>query len=134
MRVIAAILLSVTLAHGQTLSQTGATEIDAIFQSAIQQGTIPGVVAIVASKDQILYHNAFGLQNVANQTAMQKSSIFRIASMTKPVTSAAIMLLAERGKAGKITSKLLPTSRAQAGEPLANLFPELKATDLRALY
>src|SRR5207249_3000103 len=70
----------------------------AIFQKAVQQGTVPGVVAIVASKDQILYYKAFGLQDVANKKPMQKESIFRIASMTKPVTSAAIMLLIEQGK------------------------------------
>jgi methyl acetate hydrolase len=56
------------------------------------------VVAILASKDKILYHNSFGLQNVAQNKPMQKDSIFRIASMTKPVTSAAVMLLVEQGK------------------------------------
>jgi CubicO group peptidase (beta-lactamase class C family) len=55
-------------------------------------------VAIVASKDRVLYHNAFGLQDVGKAKPMQKNSIFRIASMTKPVTSAATMLLIEEGK------------------------------------
>lgn len=98
MRILVAILLSAVLAQGQTIPQKGVTEIDAIFQRAIQQGTVPGVVAIVASKNQILYHNAFGLQDVANKKPMQKESIFRIASMTKPVTSASVMLLVEQGK------------------------------------
>src|SRR5437868_1886332 len=98
MKALALILLTAVLAHGQTLSQKGVAEIDAIFQRAVQQGTVPGVVAIVASKDQVLYHNVFGLQDVANKKPMQKESIFRIASMTKPVTSTAIMMLIEQGK------------------------------------
>jgi len=98
MKILVAILLSAVLAQGQTLPQKGVAEIDAVFQRAIQQGTVPGVVAIVASKNQILYHSAFGLQDVANKKPMQKESIFRIASMTKPLTSAAIMLLIEQGK------------------------------------
>ena len=98
MRVIAALLLSATLVHGQSLTPKGVSEIDAIFKRAVDQGTVPGVVAIVASKDQILYHNAFGMRDVANRKPMLKDSIFRIASMTKPVTSAAILLLQDQGK------------------------------------
>jgi methyl acetate hydrolase len=85
-------------AQAQTLSSKGAAEIDALLQRAVQQGSVPGVVAIVASKNQILYHHAFGMQDVRAQKAMQEDSIFRIASMTKPLTSAAIMLLQEQGK------------------------------------
>ena len=98
MKILASILLSAVMAQGQTLPQKGVAEIDAILQRAVQQGTVPGVVAIVAGKNQILYHSAFGLQDVAGKKPMQKESIFRIASMTKPVTSAAIMMLLEQGK------------------------------------
>lgn len=98
MRILAALLLSAVVAQGQSLPQKGVAEIDALFQRVIQQGTVPGVVAIVATRNQILYHNAFGLQDVGKNKPMQKESIFRIASMTKPVTSAAIMMLVEQGK------------------------------------
>src|SRR5262245_54714049 len=98
MKVLVALLLSAVLAQGQTLPQKGVTEIDAILQKAVQDGSVPGVVAIVASKNQILYHHAFGLQDVANKKPMREDSIFRIASMTKPLTSSAIMLLIEQGK------------------------------------
>jgi len=113
MRVLAALLLSVTIAQGQSLSPKGVTEIDALFQRAVSQGTVPGVVAIVATKDQILYHNAFGLRDVANRKPMQKDSIFRIASMTKPVTTAAIMLLQEQGK-------------LRVDDPVSKYLPEFK--------
>jgi CubicO group peptidase (beta-lactamase class C family) len=98
MRLIAILLLSAALAHGQTLPPAGVSQIDNLLQQAIQQGVAPGVVAIVVSGDSVLYHNAFGLQDVAGKKPMQKDSIFRIASMTKPVTSTAIMMLVEQGK------------------------------------
>jgi methyl acetate hydrolase len=123
MRILAALLLTATLAHGQTLPQNGVAEIDGIFANAVQQGMIPGVVAIVASKDKILYHNAFGMQDVANAKPMQKESIFRIASMTKPVTSAAVMVLVEQGKLklDDPVSKYLPAFAGR--EVVANFNP-----------
>src|SRR3989454_4373114 len=96
--VVLAFVLNVTLAQAQTLSQAGTTEINALLQLAVEQGTVPGVVAIVANKNQILYHAAFGLQDVGKRKEMAKDSIFRIASMTKPVTSVAVMMLQEQGK------------------------------------
>src|SRR5215475_2840845 len=76
------------------LPANGTAEIDAILQHAVQQGTVPGVVAIVANKDRILYQGAFGLMDVGKQRPISRDAIFRIASMTKPVTSAAVMMLA----------------------------------------
>ena len=96
--VLASLLLGGVVAQGQTLSSKGVEEIDALLQRAVQQGTVPGVVAIVASKDKILYQHAYGLRDVKGQKPMQENSIFRIASMTKPVTSAAILQLVEQGK------------------------------------
>ncbi len=81
-------------------SQTGTAEIDRMLQQAVESGDIPGVVAIVANKDHVLYHQAFGKMDVANDLAMGKDSIFNIASMTKPVTSVAVMMLHEEGKLG----------------------------------
>jgi len=110
-KIVALLLLTAAVARAQTLSQTGTTEIDRLFQGAIQQGTVPGVVAVVVSKDKILYQNAFGLQDVANRKPMQVNSIFRIASMTKPVTSASIMMLVEQGK-------------LQLNDPVSKFLPE----------
>jgi CubicO group peptidase (beta-lactamase class C family) len=96
--VLASLLFVGGIAHGQALSSKGAADIDALLQRAVQQGTVPGVVAIVASKDGILYHHAYGLRDVKGQKTMQEDSIFRIASMTKPITSAGILQLVEEGK------------------------------------
>ena len=83
-----------------TLSAGGAQAIDRMFQAAVDKGEIPGVVAAVTNKDQILYLKAFGRQDVANRVPMTKNTVFRIASMTKPVTSAGIMMLYERASCG----------------------------------
>jgi len=121
MRVIAILLLSVTLAHGQSLAPKGVTEIDALFRAAVQQGTVPGVVAIVASKNEVLYFNSFGQRDLAQMKPMGMDSIFRIASMTKPVTSAAIMMLQEQGK-------------LRLDDPVSKFLPEFKDREVIASF
>jgi methyl acetate hydrolase len=76
----------------------GIAEINQLLQSAVESGEIPGVVAIVANRDRILYHQSFGKMDLENDLDMRKESIFSIASMTKPVTSVAVMMLYEEGK------------------------------------
>ena len=80
------------------LDVSGAGAIDRMFQAAVDKGEIPGMVAAVANKNQVLYLKAFGKQDVANGLPMSKDAVFRIASMTKPVTSVGIMMLYEQGK------------------------------------
>ena len=80
------------------LDLSGATAIDRMFQAAVDKGEIPGVVAAVTNKDRILYLKAFGKQDVARGIPMSRDTMFRIASMTKPVTSLGIMMLYEQGK------------------------------------
>jgi methyl acetate hydrolase len=81
-----------------TLNAGGAAAIDRMFQAAVDKGEIPGVVAAVTNRDQIVYLKAFGKQDVARGIAMSTDTVFRIASMTKPVTSVGIMMLYEQGK------------------------------------
>jgi CubicO group peptidase (beta-lactamase class C family) len=76
-----------------TLSVRGAAAIDRMFQAAVDKGEIPGVVAAVVNKDQILYLKAFGKQDVSRGLPMSKDTVFRIASMTKPVTSVGIVFI-----------------------------------------
>ena len=66
-------------------------ELDSLLQEAVARHDLPHVVAVVANRDTTLYQGAVGVA---------PSDIFRIASMTKPVTSVAIMMLAERGLLG----------------------------------
>jgi methyl acetate hydrolase len=64
-------------------------KIDQVLKTAVETKKIPGAVAMVASGDEIVYDRAFD---------MNKDTIFAIASMTKPVTSVAVMQLVEAGK------------------------------------
>ena len=73
-------------------------EIDEYLRRAVQETQIPGLVAMVADGDSVLYAFAVGAQNVAADVPMSLDTIFRIASMTKPVTSVAVVMLIEEGK------------------------------------
>lgn len=83
-------------ASAQTYSRTGG-ELDALLGRAVDETPIPGLVAMAVDADGVIYEGAFGLRDVAGGAPMTVDSMFRIASMTKPVTSAAIMMLVEQG-------------------------------------
>jgi len=68
------------------------------MQSAIEQKEIAGAVTIVADKDQLLDFHATGLANIAQKNEMKKDSIFWIASMSKPITGACVMMMVDEGK------------------------------------
>lgn len=68
------------------------------LQQAVASGSVPGVVVAVVDRGGIVYHEAFGTLNAAKKVPMAKDTIFNIASMTKPVTSVAIMMLVDEGK------------------------------------
>jgi methyl acetate hydrolase len=73
-------------------------EIDAVLQAKVGAREIPGVVAMAANDQSVVYEGAFGLRNIAATTAMSSDTIFRIASMVKLLTSVAALQLVERGK------------------------------------
>jgi methyl acetate hydrolase len=75
-----------------------ATSLDEALSAAITRGDVPGLVVIAATRDRVLYHGEFGRADVGRQRPMTADAIFRIASMTKPVTSAAAMQLYEQGR------------------------------------
>jgi CubicO group peptidase (beta-lactamase class C family) len=68
------------------------------FQADVDKGTIPGAVVIIVRKGKVGYFEAIGYQDREKKIQMKRDSIFRIASMSKPFTSLAIMMLAEEGK------------------------------------
>ncbi len=80
------------------LSATGKAAISQQLDGAVSRGDTPGVVALVVGRDGVLYEGAAGKLDVGHNTAMPANAIFSIASMTKPVTSVAIMMLLEEGK------------------------------------
>jgi methyl acetate hydrolase len=56
------------------------------------------VVVLITAPERVLYHEAFGKMNVAHCLDMRKDAIFRIASMTKAITSVGVMILVEEGQ------------------------------------
>jgi CubicO group peptidase (beta-lactamase class C family) len=85
---------------GTVAAQTSpaSTALDASLKGAVERKDIPGVVALVTDKKGVLYENAFGVADVATGRALKTDALFRIASMTKPITSVALMQLVEQGK------------------------------------
>jgi methyl acetate hydrolase len=73
-------------------------DIDAILKARVDAGDAPGVVAMAATKDALIYQGAFGVRAKGAPTAMSLDTVFAIASMTKLLTSVAAMQLFERGK------------------------------------
>jgi CubicO group peptidase (beta-lactamase class C family) len=69
-----------------------------VLRADVAAGTIPGAVALIARNGQLAYHQAFGYAERATLRTMQPTTVFRIASMTKPVTVVAALMLMERGK------------------------------------
>ncbi len=76
----------------------GKAQIDAILRQASDAREIPGVVAIAANSNDVIYQGAFGKRDLSRDDAMTTDSVFWIASMTKAITAAAAMQLVEQGK------------------------------------
>jgi methyl acetate hydrolase len=92
------------------LTSAGSTAVSTFLADAVSRGDVPGVVALVVDRDKVLYHEAFGKMNTAKNVPMAKDTIFRIASMTKAVTSVGVMQLVEQGQVGldDDVSKFIP--------------------------
>ena len=73
-------------------------QIDQVLRQKCDAKEIPGVVAMAASGDEVIYQGAFGKRDLSRDDAMTADSVFWIASMTKAITAAAGMQLVEQGK------------------------------------
>ncbi len=78
--------------------QQGAAALSTFLKTVTDRGDVPGVVVVVVGKDDVLYHEAFGRSRTLSNAPMARDTIFNMASMTKPVTSVAIMMLVDEGK------------------------------------
>ncbi len=87
--------------------------LDAKMHSYVDQGNTAGVVTLIARHGKIVHFDAYGSADIEARTRMQAGSLFRMYSMTKPVTSTALLMLYEEG-------------RFQLDDPLEKYFPEFK--------
>jgi methyl acetate hydrolase len=74
--------------------------LDTSLRGAVESKDVPGVVALITDRERVLYRSAFGVADVATGRPLTSDALFRIASMTKPVTSVALMQLVEQGRLG----------------------------------
>src|SRR5437588_4140239 len=81
-------------------NSAGSAAIDTSLRGAVERKDVPGVVALITDRDRVLYKSAFGVADVATGRPLTSDALFRIASMTKPVTSVALMQLVEQGRVG----------------------------------
>jgi CubicO group peptidase (beta-lactamase class C family) len=86
--------------------------VDEVLRQAADTKEVPGVVAVAANSDGVVYEGAFGKRDLAQGTDMTADSVFWIASMTKALTATAAMQLVEQGK-------------LQLDEPISKVLPEL---------
>ena len=82
-----------TVAHPDKLK-----EIPAAMQKFVDDNDLSGAVTVVGRKDGVVAFDAVGQRNLEAKAPMTKDTLFRIASMTKPVTAIGIMILADEGK------------------------------------
>jgi methyl acetate hydrolase len=85
-------------AEARDFSDSGKDALSRQLSGSVARGDTPGVVGLVVGRHGVLYEGAAGKLDVAGGVAMPVNAIFSIASMTKPVTSVAIMMLFEEGK------------------------------------
>src|SRR4051812_43935107 len=95
------------------LSLERLNRIHTMVKKHIDAGEISGAVMLVARKGQIAYLDVQGVQDVESKTPMTRDSVFRMASMTKPVIGVSIMMMLEEGK-------------VRLTDPISRFIPEFK--------
>ena len=84
-----------------------------VMQRWVDAGKIPGALTMIAREGRLVHFEKFGMQDVATAKPLEFDTIFRIYSMTKPITSIAVMMLYEQG-------------HFQLGTPVSELIPAFK--------
>ncbi len=95
------------------LSQERLDRITALMQKHVEDGLLAGAVALVARNGKVAYLKSVGMQDQEKGVEMKPDAIFRIASMSKPITSVAVMMLYEEG-------------RFRLSDPVSKYLPEFK--------
>ncbi|KFE67466.1 Beta-lactamase class C and other penicillin binding protein [Hyalangium minutum] len=93
------------------LSKEGVERMHSVMAAHVERGELPGVVTLLARGDEVRA-DAIGTLAFGNSAPMRRDTIFRIASLTKPISGAAAMILVEEGK-------------LRLDEPVDRLLPEL---------
>ena len=95
---LAPLLVLPALAPGRQDAAGNFAPIRPAMQKFVDSGDLSGVVTVVGNRNGVLDIEAIGERDIARHAPMEKDTLFRIASMTKPVTAIGIMILADEGK------------------------------------
>lgn len=103
-------MTSILIVNGATATLPG---VGAAMQSAVDAGEIAGAVTVVVNRAQVLHSEATGMADLADNDPMRSDTVFWIASMTKPVTAVALLMLQDEG-------------RLDIRDPVAKYIPEFE--------
>ena len=101
------------------LSSERLSRLGKALQDEVDQKKKAGIVVLIARHGSIAYHNAFGMADIESGKKMQTDCLFRLYSMTKPITSTALLMLYEEGK-------------FQLTDPLEQYIPAFKSVKVYA--
>jgi D-alanyl-D-alanine carboxypeptidase len=73
-------------------------QVDNYVKDEMQKNHIPGMSVVVVSRGTVIFNQQYGFANVELSVPINSNSPFKIASLTKPITAIAVMMLAEQGK------------------------------------
>ena len=91
-------LMEIAAPESVGFSSVGLEAVTANLQEHVNNGDIAGVVAAVARDGKIVYYEALGMMDIEQVTPMREDALFRIYSMTREITSVAVLQLYEQGK------------------------------------
>ena len=100
-----------------TRAASALATLDEVLAGAVRRQDVLGVVAMAVDRNGVFYRGARGTADDVHDMPVRTDAVFRIASMTKPVTSVAVMQLVERGVVG-------------LDDPAADYLPELERTQV----
>ena len=109
-------------------------KIGEFFRNEVATGKIPGAILLIQQHGKPVYHEFFGVRDVVTKAPMTDDTIFRLFSMTKPITSVAAMMLIDEGKLklDDLVAKYIPSfanvrvgveKKADNGEKVLELVP-----------
>jgi CubicO group peptidase (beta-lactamase class C family) len=102
------------------LSSERLKRVNEAVQKHIAAGNVSGAVTLVARRGRIVHFEAQGMQDIETKKPMPKNGVFRLASMSKPITGTAVMMLVEEGK-------------IRLNDPVSRFIPEFKSLNKVAM-
>jgi CubicO group peptidase (beta-lactamase class C family) len=118
-------------------SVTGLARVTALLDGEVAQGNLAGAIMLIQHRGKPVYYQGFGVRDPQTRTPMTTDTIFRLYSMSKPVTSVAAMMLVEQGKlslddpvakyiSGFADAKVAVEHPGPDGRPVLDLVPAVR--------